>query len=468
MGNESFERKVKQLMDGYETAPSDEVWHAIESRIGEKKKRRWFLWLLPAFFSAAVLFLFIYDNQKEDKTASAIQKTQPAQSENNALQESQQPAPVNDNTADEKINSSNKNITARIPEPGYIYQGRNNTAEKNTSASFMPAASMLNDGSGQSITQNKTAQSALIIPSYNEEKQNAEAGDEPASPASVTQDINPDSERNVTADEDDTIKTSGNREDTAIAAKPFKPKTEKYPWYISVSAAAGRASTIKPSGKKNNNADAAIWQAPNPFNPTPDVWLPLSEPSSGFTAGVEIQKKISPHIDISTGLWYQQLSTKIQTGASGTAGVYVNNTPRNNGYTLDVNVLNYPGHQAVYTSKYHFLQLPVQAGYTFTIRPSLQLRLYSGVQVQRLISSNALLTDTSGYTFTDYHSLKKTLLGVNAGFDFVLFSNKPYSFAAGPYWQQSLSLLNSSTEAGKNRPCFAGFKISYFIPQKKK
>lgn len=463
MGNESFEHKIKQLLDSHQTAPSEELWHAIEARIDKKeRKNRWLLWLLPLFFVAGAIF-FIAEREEGYTKASAVQhEAAPVQNESAV----QLPAQTTDETPAAK-NIRNKNTIAAQPQ--HLNRPVIRTIKKNEFTSAAPVNKNNIAEPQQSTIQNNHQSNIISSPSANDSQpgypDNDVAETETAIQTNI-KDSNNTLQKDIAATEkqlqDSTIKTFA-------APKSNKSKTKKYPWQLSVSITAGKSSTMKPViHDVVGNYDVSIWQSPNPFRPTPDIWLPESTPATGFAADVELQKKLSSHFDISTGLSYQQLSTKIKTGLPGKPGIYENPSLTGEGYKVQVDQLFYPGGQSGYTNKYHFLQLPIQAGYTFDINAALQLRAYSGLQIQQLISSNTLFTDTSGYSFETKGNLHKTLFGVNAGLDIVLFKDKPFSFALGPYWQQSLSLLHNNTTAGKQRPAFYGLKISYFILKSKK
>jgi hypothetical protein len=179
-----------------------------------------------------------------------------------------------------------------------------------------------------------------------------------------------------------------------------------------------------PGSNNNNNGQT-------PGNPWPFSFNPPSAVKAGpaFKAGVVVEKQITRRSSLVAGLRYAYLSNNITTG------VYKDTV-----LTLDTRAaqfaLNsvYSGkHQREYVNRYHFAEIPISYQWQISKRMKLPLHWNVGLSAGYLVSSHALVYDTSagGIYYRDKNVYHKLQLNLNTGL-FLTIPGKKTTWSLGP------------------------------------
>jgi Outer membrane protein beta-barrel domain len=162
-------------------------------------------------------------------------------------------------------------------------------------------------------------------------------------------------------------------------------------------------------------------------------------------------------------LQYHYYSTRISTGNKIT-----NNPPvsLSSNQLLDASSYYQTGNDHTYTNKYHFLEIPVTAGFQLIKNKKMPVSWELGFSLAYLLSSNALYYDpyASVYFASNQEANKMQVNAVTAIlFGFRLNKNE---WQIGPQFQYGLTDMYSAQTNNPGHLIYGGIKIN-FIPGKK-
>ena len=204
-------------------------------------------------------------------------------------------------------------------------------------------------------------------------------------------------------------------------------------------------------------------------------------PGFSFAGGILISRKTSKRLSFTAGLGYRYFSTRIYTGQQLDSPVYIFSAPRSPGLglsspssvslpqaTTNIRVQNAYTNSgtSIYTNRYHFLTLPVNAEWQLNKGRYIPLVWETGLSLSYLFSSNALHFDpVAGIYYEDNKLLNRLQLlastAILAGFP--ISKNE---LRLGPQIQYGITGMVDKRTEGPEHLFYGGIKV-LFIPHKK-
>ena len=209
-------------------------------------------------------------------------------------------------------------------------------------------------------------------------------------------------------------------------------------------------------GEQKNLVEDLSYNSPTlNFNTFGNISInpPLNEASEirtgyAYSAGGYVQRTFTRRFAVSAGLSYSYLS--VQT----TIGQRVNNQRAVNiGTSMSQLVDYYYGGRNTrnFTSRYHFIELPVTTHTQLNRNERLPVVLDAGLSVSRLITTNALHYDgVQGIYYSDESLYNKMQLGLNAGLTLGVFQRSAHPVFIGPSFHYSFTgLVKKDVSSGQ-------------------
>lgn len=500
-----FEKQVQQKMQELRFAPGSDVWARVQADIQRKKRRRpVVLWLLLAGLLVGGSWI-AYTSMNQNGEPVSQAKIQPAAEtvENNTPEvadanNNSRPAPAAAGTnksiqqpAEQKNAvpvSEEKNIAAnsKISSPTKTIAAapaKRNPIDPNLVAAVKPAAAnnntVPNTQKNQKATKEKPATSkeatsrevAIIEKPNKDETSKEEASTEkPISPEPAQQEANKEVALTevlnnkipytpapaVQAPVQAPVQASTEIPDSVAMKNKSAGKTPgKSQWQWGIGAGAGASDLGKQLFRTTTVADFAF------SNGTPQSGNVNRRPSdisagSAFHAGAYVSKSIGKKFAAKLGLNYEYYSNSIRVGTPVSAPRVVNQ-----GTDMKM-VEEYftTGTTTKYTNKYHFISLPVSIQWKLYDRAKHGIVWENGVNIARLLNTNALHFDgISGSYYKDNELFKNTQVMVSSSLLFTLKSKRGVQLYAGPHVQYSLSNLVDKNAGTEKHLRYAGLKL---------
>jgi hypothetical protein len=168
-------------------------------------------------------------------------------------------------------------------------------------------------------------------------------------------------------------------------------------------------------------------------NPAPTPFYPPSSIKAGtaFKIGVIAEKQLTKKSSLVAGLQYAYLSNNIKTGMVKDTAIALYD--RNNAQSLSLSSVYSGKHEKEYTNKYHLIELPVHYQWQLNKGKKLPILWNMGLSAGYLVSSNALLFDTTagGIHYRNKDAYSKVQLNLNTGLFFRL-GGKKLQWSIGP------------------------------------
>ena len=178
-----------------------------------------------------------------------------------------------------------------------------------------------------------------------------------------------------------------------------------------------------------------------PYFPSVYSFRPAFSWSAGFTA----RRILSAHWDVAGAVTYHYSSTMVTAGASAAnayLGLFLNSSGNK---------------QTDYRNSFHFIDIPVSAGYTLNKNSRLPVRLEGGLLVSEFLSGKGLQFDNGVY-YGKYNTLNKTQLSATAGIQVGMVSGRNV-FELGPQIQYGLTDLMRATGVSAQHLFFGGITL---------
>lgn len=475
MVDRSFEQQVHEELAGLRIKPDDTVWTNIEAALNKEKKRR-FLWI---FFLLAGLsgltFLWAYLNRnsvavvsKADHSVAVTPSINPSKNIDNyntAQKDNQRPGSVPEQKNDwnrnenkqpvkEWISDKLKKDKSAVSDLGYT-----SSEKMNNPVTDITAQTNNND-------QKRTLEDTVIKPSQRAMISEAGLQSEKSEERMEKQDRQKETSE-IHAQITDTLslvnKTESVGKDSSGTETKSKLLSNKK-WHLGMHAGLGQGNTIdglNPS-QKNAFVNSAVSAPGGGSQALPLSSAPQINGAFSFQTGVEIGRQIGKRNRLTFSLDYQLYQTRTQTGNRIDSIAFISSIAvyNNNRYFYSTGSTN------TYTSYYHLLAAGVGLYFPRKLFQSIPVRWNIGLNIQLLVATNGLLYDaSSGKFFQNNALLTKVQPQVSAGFDIGMGKSSPVFI--GPSLQYSLSKL-SSTGAADKHLFFAGARVSFIFPDKKK
>jgi hypothetical protein len=160
------------------------------------------------------------------------------------------------------------------------------------------------------------------------------------------------------------------------------------------------------------------------------------DPSTGWTLGAWMTSPISRRWSFTTGLSYLQYSTRTPVGpwaGDSVIGYF-------NGRSVQYSSTSYqPGNQEEHRNRYHLLQVPVEFTWQLNKGEKLPISWTLGITPGYLLSSNALVQDSSQAMYHHPDNQRRFQLGFRTGILFRLMPASAHPLELGPAMQYQLN-----------------------------
>ncbi len=357
MHENNFENQVRDKMQQLGFDPSEAVWSAVDKEINKERKRRPLFWVF--FFSGLLLtgagFYIGTLNQNSNK-ALITQK------------------------------AVLKNAASDIHGSG---EPQNNHQKTGDEIAGKQSAFNSTDISRSKIGHKQFADNSIAASSEEEHQHSIISGQRPSSTNPIdteeltAQDANskPPAVKVNTKNDPQVLK----RDSAEALTKTKGPKsnTKKKRWSFGVNMDAGVSAVNQTSFSLANIPAPYLSNSSGYFGPYANTLSATNYKSSGinpgfsYGVGIVVDRYLSERIYISAGIDYHYYSTSMHTGDL-------------NGST-PTSYLN--GNTHSYTNKYHFMELPVLAGFQINKSQKTPICWEAGVSVSYLLNSTSLQFD---------------------------------------------------------------------------
>jgi hypothetical protein len=184
-----------------------------------------------------------------------------------------------------------------------------------------------------------------------------------------------------------------------------------------------------------------------------------NEPAFAFKAGVHARKNISKRSSLSAGLGYSYLADRIKIGT--------NQSPAQSFSAL----WYYSGSpQKTHTDHFHFIELPLVYNWRVTNNADHFLSLNVGVAPSYLLSTNALVYDTTlgGIYYYNKDLITKFHFNFISGISYQFRNKKNLEFSFGPQFSFDVTKAFKSDLDKRKYILYTGIDARVFFERKKK
>lgn len=476
MSGHEFENKVQAKLDELRLSPSDAVWTQLASQIQKRKRRRRVIFLLMP-----LLVLLGAGGAWSIWDSSPAPVAQTSKSESN------------DN---DRKNAANPSLPAPLPETG--------TAKSNPGEQDNIAVQQAPTGAARSFTedyrkgiddvhslsrQKRTGPVSVQNPSRSKA-----AGNSPVNRQLPVADGSKDYQAFLTTPEtahsDRFFKASlvtripfnsdGSPARNRIAlptdsltpvAPPSGNRRRPQNWSWGLQGLLGASRIVEGgigqffgSAAVQDNASymPASGNQQQPAFPAPGK---ASTVSQGFhwQGGIYAERKISRRVSLSAALLYSYFSTSHTVGKQVDSLRTINNSATN---SLLVRSYYLNDRQQNYTNKYHFIELPVSMHVQLNPESRIPLRLTAGLNFAQLIQTNALQYDgVTGVYYKDPALIRKSQLGIHAGFSVIAFARSARPLELGPFINYKISSLMRNVVDQQRNMLQGGLQLRWNLHQ---
>jgi len=464
MEQNNFEKQVQQKMEELKIHPSESAWNNIEKRIGQKReRRRWVFILSLSIF--LILFTAFYLNYHPGKTNISQQKNERSAIVENKIENSNLPGktPV-------EFNKNHQETENKIEKKYVEVMPENARAVTSSELKNNPKRKINDEGISKAFSDSDFAQKINKDEIVNDNKiknvkKSLPAGDLAYSEIKIDSVIE-NAGKNITvasspttiSDENiegmPTIKKGNEKDTTAVIgfSNVAGAKKIKSDWKSGFTFSSGKS--IASYDLLSQNKSNLYYSSPvtSGGNPNPGYSPSKLTSSFAFSAGVFFEKDILAKSKISFGLNYTYFSTKNKVGNKFDS-VQTNYNSTN------------PLHD--YNNKFYFVELPLTLKLRLNPKKSSPLYWNAGISISEFISSNALQFNSDrGLYYNDNSFFNKTQIGFSTGFLATLFSESKVPVNIGPYFYYGATKL--ANKGLYNKTHFSSIGISAQILLNKK
>jgi len=512
MQENNFEKQVQQKMDELSMSPSTEVWQKLSVSIAkDKKDRRFFAIIILLFLLFSTTLYFIFNNPSNSEAQNASLK----ENISGKTKSSSNPAIKNkaNEIVDDTINTENsaKNLSAIEAQHQSVPVTQSEKADVATNSIVAENVSSFSTGNNQSDETNiKTAAADKVENAVYKTKQRVVVTVSENTPGDLVDEnfgtidsgkLNETAYRNAKKVADPLIDfatnylphdiagmvttismqqlsdsfvqlvTTANKKELVIKEKIalIKGKGWKLGLNFSFGASTTQAGLLGIIGPGSGDGSKALRdQLQNSTGGgvtpgSPVVYYPSRvKTGAGILVGAFVQKSISTRSAIALGLNFKMLTSSMQTGARvDSAGFYTGNN------FASANFYYRNGSQQNFNNHFYFIELPVSIKLQLNKQKKVPVYLNTGINLARLINSNALQFDvTSGTYYRDNALLNKTQLNVALGVLFSLNAKSKNPLLIGPDMQYSFSKMANAGLYKSRHYSFIGLTLQKSIGKK--
>ncbi|HEV8284224.1 MAG TPA: porin family protein [Chitinophagaceae bacterium] len=468
-----FEKNVQKVMDEFKLHPSGEVWQKIEERIQEKKKKRRVLFFI--LFSCIGLSLAGYgiyhfgsiqNGRVEKRITKLEEKSQDTRDKAQGTRDNEKA------TKDKDEDISNKQPSDKIihglsqqKKLETIDQVKDNRQKKAANNQYETTTNFATDDLIKKENQEKETGIDDIKPNINQE--GISQKETPPLKDSIAQKIvERTEEKNISNATTDTslVKNEEKKvsEETALvkSAKKQDQRVNKLKWGVNFSAGSSTITQERFSFKNTayRTSDNLSYSGSPSTGGSSFRYAPSDNKAAfAFKAGVTAKKNISPHSSLELGLGYSYMADRIKIG--------------NSQFTNQSNYAYYSAiPQTTYTDRFHFIELPVIYDWRISKNPSRFLSLNVGASAAYLLSSNALVYDSTLMGTYSYKTSAFTKAHVNfmSGISYHFITSENFEWSIGPQFSFDISRLIKSDVDRRKYILYGGIDSRLFFEKKKK
>lgn len=482
MAVNKFEKNVQKMMDEFKLHPSEEVWQNVEKNIANRKRKRRIIFFMAFSFLGLMVAWYGINNFL---TSSNI-TTQKNQKLSGKLQ-----AKTNDGDGsgnNQKIKTKNikpDKITARDEALNKRSVNDKHIADQNHRTNEIKKVWVQN----KSIDQLKKRNATPFIGSIQNKKEQEKNSVTDAENKSTTQDISSEKNqvhltdvnnqrmitaiapKNITINKTGTVLKNSDQDkiDNALSGSKKISNHDKSSTGISwgFNFSTGSSKITQNSFFRKGGDQSKSYSSSNPgtvnggssgfMNPQS-----ASNSSFAFQAGVTINKNISKRSKLSTGLQYTYLADRIKTGTKQTSNAQLS-------YLFNISAYYASTAQESFTDRFHFIELPVMYDWRITGNTNHFLSINAGASINYLISTNALVYDTTaGGIYYHHNSLfTRTSMNFISGLSYH-FGGKNFKLAIGPRFSFNLNDIIKSDLDQRRYFLYSGLDASMIFEKNKK
>jgi hypothetical protein len=467
MHENNFEKQVREKMDPFGFDPPEVVWSNIDQAINPDKKRRKPLFWIFLFSGLLVLGGGYYYTKVDHKVSAAVPEVLTASKKNKA-------DIYGDTPADQKMANHGEIEKTGHPATSNLMQVQQTAPGGNVSNASVHVQT-IEAGQGRSktsaIVSKKTSKwsgkavagsGAAVIGSTGT---NSHPGQEVSRPEH--QQVSSDS--NMTVYNQSPVVVNAPVPDSSAAGKTARKNAEskqKSPWTWGLTGSAG-ASEISQGLFQSSNGNAAGYTSYPTANGSSggSIAYSPSDIAGGFSysIGAFVKRSLSERIYLSAGIDYHYYSTSIQTGQQVDSMLYLYSASL---AAVQVSRYYQYGMKQSYTNQYHFIEIPVSAGFQLNKNKKNPLIWEAGFTLAYLTGSNALhFNSASGAYYQDNQQLNKTQLNAATSLMFG-WPLKSGALQWGPQVEYGLTQISKSGAGNPEHLLFYGLKIYFFTGKK--
>jgi hypothetical protein len=453
MQENEFEKKLQKKMEELQVQPAEEVWKKIKVDIAEKKRKRKFVFffLFTGLLVAGLIFsgqLNLFNKNKNvvaaKSNAGEKQKLDKQVVEADTASNTSAISPLSQQ--DKNDDSENSNSISQTQDDTKM---NNDNSEKITGTSVATAVTAKNELKQPVRLKRKTKErvktkimSAEPVEEDDEKEMVAvqlpgDKIEELSTSVNRTSDEKPKEIKEPAAKEIVAVekKAVEIKKDVPqpVKAKTAEEKNEKKKWDFAVNVSGGISSV------SYNNTNKNVAFTTDGLSSTPGTGVPTAnattyypseaKPGFAFTAGVQVYRRLSNTVKLTSGLQYQFHSTSQKTGSNIT----------NN----QVRALSY-GNGNTFHNQYHYLSLPVGLSVTLFNIGNKEICADAGLNFSRLLKTNALAFDTAnGYYYNNQTMFNKTFVGLSVSLAINLAGKNKPALYIGPQFYYNITPLAS-------------------------
>lgn len=472
MSENKFENQVQHLMDELKFTPSEEVWPAIKNRIREKRRRRFFLFLIPViagflytgyYFFTKTNSLPVSKNEVVYAPAEKLEISEPGKEhisgntpdiKNSKTIQTDEPtlSSIGNNIEPPKIKSNNE-IVNIDPDANQIPYAKQNQPEE-----FKTSIGAIDTLLTQTKPDQHTDEKLLNESSVNENLQSN------IIQSSITENFQDSASADSVNILNETIAdTIAHNKDTARIVLIEKDQHSKWIWGLHVAVGASRSGSKTLPGIGSSVMDYNT--APNAGGPLFASPAKSSNTGAAFEAGFVLKKQLTPRSNIVTGLQYHYASDRIMAGSRYDSTIRLQNSSSGSG-SFDNTINNYyRGNDQWYNNQYHFIELPVQYQFLLIKKSKLPVQIQAGLIFSQLISTNGLVYDRAlaGIYYEDKDQFNQSMLSLSSGINFQFNQKQKLKWSVGPQLRTSITSMRKATYDQNKYLFSAGLRINLFI-----
>jgi hypothetical protein len=180
-----------------------------------------------------------------------------------------------------------------------------------------------------------------------------------------------------------------------------------------------------------------------------------------FSIGATVKKNLTAKSSLLIGIQYSKYQTEIETGPMKDSNVAFLYNNLNTAPTTNLNTFYKAGIGYPYKNNYSFIQIPIL--YEYSLMKNKLLNINGGIELGRLISSNALVYDSYNEAYYNNNDLfQKTQVSLLAGIN-TQFRVGKTSVGLGPQFRYGVTNLFKHNDYGSQLLFSWGLQANIFL-----